>query len=70
MYTQGAYVKIVRHNLVAEDRAEIGRPLYALRTISDLSGYISCVDGEHDIEALENEKSQISSYLTGGFFYE
>lgn len=70
MYTQGAYVKIVRHNLVAEDRAEIGRPLYALRTINTLSGYVSCIDGEHDIEAMESEKSQISSFLAGGFFYE
>lgn len=70
LYTQGAYIKVIRHNLVAEDRAEIGRPLYSVRTINTLTGFVSCIDGEHDIPALEGEKEEISAYLSEGFFYE
>ena len=70
MYTQGAWIKIVRFNLVSEDNTDRGRPLCLNKQLSALSGYIECADSEHDVHALEGEKNMISAYLTGGFFYE
>ena len=52
------------------DVAEIGRPLCRIRTISTLSGYIECRDGELEAPATQDELAAIKSYLTGGFFYE
>ena len=70
MYTNGAWIKIVRFNLVSEDLADNGRPLCSTTSINSLSGYLECRDGEHNIAALDSEKAAISNYLTGGFFYE
>lgn len=70
LYTNGPWVKIVRFSLVPEDNTDRGRPLCAVTTISTIPGYIQCADGEHDINALDSEKTLISNYLTGGFFYE
>lgn len=69
-YTQGAYVKITRFNLVADNNTETGKPLASIRQISNIPGYIECAEGDHNIAALANEKDMISSYLVGGFFYE
>lgn len=68
--TQGPYIRVDRFDLVPEDNAEFGRPLFDIRTVSNIPGFIKCADGEHNIAGYENEKSQISGYLTGGFFYE
>lgn len=70
LYSQGAYVRITRYNIVDEDLPERGRPLCSMRTLNTLTGYVKCADGDHNIAALEGEKEAISSYLTGGFFYE
>jgi hypothetical protein len=58
------------YKIVDEDRAHKGRPLCALRQLNTLSGYALCADGELDIACTEDEKSMITSYLTGGFFWE
>lgn len=50
--------------------AELGAPLCKQRTISTLSGYVLCADGDIDLAATEGERSQIAAYLTGGFYYE
>ena len=70
MYTQGAWIKITRYELVPEDNTDRGRPLCALKQLSSLSGYIECSDPEHNISATMGEKNIISGYLTGGFYYE
>lgn len=49
---------------------EVGYPLFSERQLSTIAGYIQCADGEHDIAAFDTEKDMISSYLTGGFYYE
>lgn len=55
---------------VTTDIQDFGAPLCALRVLNTLSGYIQCEDGRHNINAYDNEKLEISDYLTGGFFYE
>ena len=70
MYTQGAWIKIVRYSLISEDNTDRGRPLCAMKQLNTLSGYIECADPEHDVNAFMGEKNMISAYLTGGFFYE
>lgn len=55
---------------VPEDIAEQGRPLCEIRTLNTLSGFILCRDGDIQAPATDGELEQISSYLTGGFFYE
>lgn len=52
-----------------EDISEYGRPLYRLRRLDTLSGYIKCGDGDISINGYDDERRQISEYLTGGFFY-
>ena len=64
-----------RHTYPAESNDEFGRPLYADRQLSTLaattehSGYIKCADGDVPIAGYDDERRQISEYLTGGFFY-
>ena len=53
-----------------DNNAEYGKPLMATRTLSNLSGYILCADGEIETDGTEPEISEIETYLTGGFFYE
>lgn len=52
------------------DDEEIGRPLMQIKTISSLSGYVQCSDGELDTSARPEEYVRLQSFLTGGFFYE
>ena len=63
-------------NIVNPDDADNGRPCCKNLQISALSGYVLCDNGEINVltstEAppTESELSQISSFLTGGFYYE
>ena len=68
--SNGCYLKINRVEVVPEDNAEFGRPLCSVKVLNTLSGFLRCADGEHDIAALAAEKDVISSYLTGGLYYE
>lgn len=52
------------------DNAEFGQPLYKVKTISSLSGYVKLADGEVDCAATEDEHRELEAFLTGGFFYE
>ena len=62
--------------LVDSDDADNGRPCCKNLQINALSGYVLCDSGEINVltstEAppTESELSQISSFLTGGFYYE
>lgn len=64
------------YNIVDPDDADNGRPCCKNLQISALSGYVLCDNGEITVltstEAppTESELSQISSFLTGGFYYE
>lgn len=49
---------------------ELGRPYCASVQISTLSGFVQCLDGDVAISGTDSERSQLSSFLTSGFFYE
>lgn len=52
------------------DNDEQGRPLMKLDFISSYTGFVLCADGDVEIMGTPAEAAEISSYLTGGFFYE
>lgn len=56
--------------LADEDNADFGRPLYAVRQISNLSGFIQMGDSHIQMPGLDAEISAVNSFLTSGFFYE
>ena len=64
------YVYTAYRAPVEEDIAEQGRPLCKLKTLSSLSGFILCAEGDIVAAASPAELSEIATYLTGGFFYE
>lgn len=47
-----------------------GRPLFANRQLSTLSGYIKCGNASIDIGGYSSEKETVNGYLNGGFYYE
>ena len=57
-------------DIVDEDIGHKGRPLCEIKQINTLSGYILCADGEFDISCFDEERTQITEYLTSGFFWE
>ena len=61
---------VLQYDSPETDNAEFGQPLYKVKTLNSLSGYIKCADGEVGCNANEDEHSQLESFLTGGFFYE
>ena len=67
---KGATLRTIILTAAADDVTEFGTPLYRMKQLSTLSGYVKCADGEHDVKGYDREKTEISSYLTGGFFYE
>lgn len=67
------YVRVDEYfaNVVDDDNLEFGRPLCKVRSISLLSGFIQCADGEiYAVGATAGELDEIAGYLTGGFYYE
>lgn len=66
------FIELNYMNPIADDDvyAEFGHALCAEMTISSLSGYVKCQDGEIECPATEEEHREIEAFLTGGFFYE
>lgn len=58
------------YQIVDEDISHRGRPLCELKRIDTLSGFILCAEGELDLDVYEDERRQITRYLTSGFFWE
>ena len=58
------------YQIVDEDISHRGRPLCKLKRIDTLSGFILCAEGELDLDVYEDERRQITRYLTTGFFWE
>lgn len=56
--------------LAPENLSEYGRPCCKTLTINTLSGYVQCAHTDFSITALDEEVTQIGSYLTNGFFFE
>lgn len=59
-----------RYPMPELDEEEVGGPVLKKKTISTLSGYVLCADGEVVCNATEAEHAQLEAFLTGGFFYE
>ena len=64
------YVETIYYGATQDDNAEKGRPLMQIKTISSLSGFTMCADGEVAAPLSSGELRDIESFLTRGFFYE
>lgn len=53
-----------------EDNDNNGRPLCAVKQISELEGYVLCSGASVDVAGLGNDAEEINNYLNNGFFYE
>ena len=58
------------YKIVDENIEHVGRPLCETRVLKNLSGFIKCAEGDHDIACMLEEKEAISRFLTSGFFWE
>lgn len=56
--------------LTDEDNAMFGRPLYSMRKISTIPGFIQLGDADISISCMDEERSMIYQFLKTGFFYE
>ena len=56
--------------VIDEDLAQTGRPLCAIKTLSDLSGYCTILDPDIEFSCYDSEYQQIASFMSGGFFLE
>ena len=61
---------VTYYPIVDEDIAHRGRPLCEIRQINTLSGFVLCAEGDLDISCYDNERKEITRYLTEGFFWE
>lgn len=69
-FTNAPRLIIKRQMLTPEDKAQLGRPLCDVMTISQLSGYIQCDSVELNSVGTSAEKRAIIDFMEGGFFYE
>lgn len=47
-----------------------GRPLYEVKKINTLSGFVQCSGASIDISGLAGDKEEVNAYLNNGFYYE
>lgn len=57
-------------SIPADNTANWGKPLCQNRKINTLSGFIQCADSDIKISCMDEERKEIQSYITSGFFYE
>ena len=70
MYSINCTMQTIFHQVTERDNDNRGRPLMKVKTVSELSGFIMCDNGNVDTSAPEPYKSMIKSFLEGGFYYE
>ena len=58
------------YTVVDENITELGRPLYQVKRIDTLSGYILCQGADIQISGTREEAIAINNYMNTGFFYE
>lgn len=58
------------YGTVDEDVSHWGRPLCKNRQLSAIPGYIQVANGDVDLPATQEEKTQIQNFLEGGFYFE
>lgn len=61
---------ITHYYVSADDNTDKGRPLYAVRTISNVPGYIMADSDSVSISCTEEELGQIRDAIGAGFYYE
>lgn len=64
------YLSHQYYTVVDENLAELGRPLYQVKQINTLSGYILCQGADTHLAATQEEIVKVNQYLNSGFFYE
>ena len=60
-------------DFVDEDNSEYGKPLYEVKVLSTIPGFIKCGDGECSAVGdfmFEGEREAVGEFLVNGFFYE
>lgn len=57
-------------HVTADDNAQHGRPLCAVRTIQNIPGFIMCLKPDLDFAASPTEKDMVVNFMEGGFYYE
>lgn len=67
---QNHSLHVLQYDRPDTDDADFGKPLYKVKTISSLSGYVQLAEGEVSCNATESEHRELEAFLTGGFFYE
>lgn len=64
----------ITHKFGVDDPENIeavqGCPLFAVRTISALSGYIKCAGASVNMSGLGDDKERVNQFLNSGFYYE
>ena len=58
------------YTVVDENITELGRPLYQVKRIDTLSGYVLCQGADIQISGTREEALAINNYMNSGFFYE
>lgn len=69
-YNKNIVVSIEQVNSSGNANNVAGRPLYKTRKISNIPGYIKCVNASINIDGFSDDKTIVNSYLNGGFYYE
>lgn len=58
-------------DLTPDNNTDVGRPLYAIRQISSIPGFIKCMSPHYyNGDYTASEISSVLQYMEGGFFYE
>lgn len=70
IYQQPVRLNTAYYSIAAEDNAQHGRPLMAVRKPSAIPGYIKVYDGFVEISGPLPEQQEIKRHLESGFFYE
>lgn len=67
------YIEMIStfYAIAAEDNADVGRPLCAIRTPANIPGYIQVRCGDMELpNATSGEHAAVKNYLESGFWYE
>lgn len=70
VYSQQSYFVQKFKNVVSDDNADFGRPLYQKVMLSTIPGYIKCSDGHFPGNCYDAERTAVNNFLVEGFFYE
>ena len=69
-YSVNNYIINIFQRVTERDPAQLGKPLYQKKTLNTLSGYMLIQNPDVELPCMEAERTMISQYMSGGFFYE